>query len=568
MYSQSRQAGRAATVVSKQSAAMGANNSHDCYSVSGDESGYNDVITCNVDDLSDGQMKEVEVPENKKILVVRDHGQIYALSSKCTHYGAPLAKGALCNGRIQCPWHGACFSVTTGDIEDYPGLDSLQKFKVTVVGTQATIHYKASIVQEKRVKAMCRLSKSDHRTFLIIGGGAAGALCAQNLRQNGYQGNIIMATREKHLPYDRPKLSKALDASAEALALRKRDEFEAYDIVVKHECKATKVDFERKSVSFNDGTSTSYDKLLLCTGGSPQTLNVPGKDLGNIYVLRSVDDGNNIAATTRGKNVVVIGQSFIGLEVAAFLVDKATSITVLGRADIPLKLLLGDQIGSVVKRLLEERGVKFLWGNSPKEFLGDEDGKVKSIVLTDGTQLEADVCILGIGVRPTTEFLKNSGIVMSDDGYILVDKRMRTNIDDVYAAGDIVKFPLFILNDKQVNIQHWQMACKHGEIAGTNMAGKEREVQSVPFFWTVILGKSLRYTGYGTDYDDVIIHGDLSAYKFVAFLTRGDTVIAVASMNYDPIVAQAAQLFHSGRTISKQEILLDPQSWIGKLANC
>jgi len=319
------------------------------------ETQFPDVVKCSVDDLQDGQMKEVDAADNMKILLLKHQGKFHALSSKCTHYGAPLAHGSLCNGRVQCPWHGACFNVTTGDIEDYPGLDSLQTFKVSVSGKEATIHYRAAALKEKRVKAMCRHWATDKRTFLIIGGGAAGALCAETLRQNGFQGQIVMTSRERHVPYDRPKLSKSLDASADSLALRKKEEYKQHDVTFRPDSEITKVDVKNKTATFKDGSTLTYDKLLLCTGVSPQTLDIPGKDFQNIFLLRTVDDGNKIVAQAKEKKVVIIGQSFIGLEVASYLVDKAANVTVIGRADIPLKQLLGAKIGAMIKKVRHDK---------------------------------------------------------------------------------------------------------------------------------------------------------------------------------------------------------------------
>ncbi|XP_067650688.1 apoptosis-inducing factor 3-like isoform X2 [Haliotis asinina] len=526
----------------------------------------NDVFVCNQEDLKDGEMKEVDVPGGK-VLLTREKGQYYAVGPKCTHYGAPLASGVLCNGQVRCPWHGACFNIKTGDIEDFPGLNSLPTFEVSVRDSKVYVKAEEETVKKRfRVKSMVKCSGDNNQTFVLVGGGPATVECAETLRQEGFTGKVIIITREKHLPYDRPKLSKAMSIKPEEIALRQADFYQSHDIDIQTEKEVVSVDTSGKSVKFSDGSSLKFDKLLVATGGKPRTLPIPGLELQNVCQLRSPEDANYIASAAQGKKVVIIGSSFIGMEVAGFLVAKAQSVHVIGRSSAPLANIFGTKIGAVFQKMHEDKGVKFYFERSVKEFVG-VDGKVTEAILSDGTKLEADVCVLGIGVVPATDFLKDSGIAMTTRGFITVNKSLQTNVADVYAAGDIVEFPLFMAGDQQANIQHWQMAHKHGHIAALNMLGKTTEVRSVPYFWTVQYGKSVRYTGYGPGYDDVIVHGDLDAPKFVAFYTKGERVVAVASLAFDPIVSQAAQLMLNGGTITKDEIRDDPKSWTSRLQN-
>ncbi|XP_048247566.1 apoptosis-inducing factor 3-like isoform X1 [Haliotis rufescens] len=524
----------------------------------------NDVFVCNQGDLKDGEMREVEVAGGK-VLLTRDKGEYYAVGPKCTHYGAPLANGVLCNGRVRCPWHGACFNVKTGDIEDFPGLNSLPTFEVSVRDSKVYVKADAETVKKaSRVKSMVKHVADNKQTFVLVGGGPATVECAETLRQEGFTGKVVIVTREKHLPYDRPKLSKAMDIKPEAIALRDADFYKSHDIEIQMEKEVVSVDSSGKSVKLSDGGSVQFDKLLIATGGKPRTLPIPGLDLQNVCQLRTPGDANYIASAAQGKKVVIIGSSFIGMEVASCLAEKAESVSVVDLIKVPFQLTLGDKVGAALQKMHEDKGVKFYFERSVKEFVG-EDGKVTEAILSDGTKLEADLCVLGIGVVPATDFLKDSGITMTTRGFITVDKSLQTNMADIYAAGDIVEFPLFTAGDQQANIQHWQMAHQHGHTAALNMLGKTTEVHSVPFFWTVQYGKSVRYTGYGPGYDDVVVHGDLEAPKFVAFYTKGETVVAVASLAFDPIVSQAAQLMLNGGTITKEEIKDDPKSWTSRL---
>ncbi|KAK3582946.1 hypothetical protein CHS0354_019953 [Potamilus streckersoni] len=523
-----------------------------------------EAVVCGVDELKDGEMREVDVG-GEKALLVKQGSEFYAIGAKCTHYGAPLSKGVLCNGRVRCPWHGACFNVKTGDIEEFPGLDSLPKFQVEVSNGKVKIRAdKSALATSKRQKAMCKASAVNQKSVVIIGGGPASVSCVETLRQEGFQGKITLVSKDKYLPYDRIKLSKAMDTAPEAIALRNKDFYSSNDITVQTNKEVKSVSASSKSVKFADGSSLKFDSLLIATGGRPRVLPIPGADLKNVYILRTPDDANAIAQNAKGKKVVIIGSSFIGLEVAAFMSGKAQSVDVIARGTEPLENVFGREIGSMLRKMHEEKGVKFHFESGIKEFLG-KNGFVSEAVLSNGTKLPADVCILGVGVVPATEFLKDSGIKMTDRGFIPVNQFMQTDQPDIFAAGDIVEFPLFTVGGKDVNIQHWQMAHAHGRNAALNIVGKKHGIKSVPFFWTVMYGKSVRYTGYGPGYDDVVVHGEINAQKFVAFYTKGNEVVAVASMNFDPIVSQAAEMMQAGKKIMKSDVLKDPTAWLGKL---
>lgn len=413
---------------------------------------------------------------------------------------------------------------------------------------------------------MVKADASVKQTVLIIGGGPAALVCAETLRQESFKGHIVIATKEKHLPYDRPKLSKALGVTVESITLRDKKFCDDHQIEFKFEHEAEKVDVECKKVTFKSGQQLSFDKLVLATGTTPRVLTmIKGHDLKNVTTLRTYDDAHFIAEEAQGKNVVILGTSFIGVELAAALADKAKSVSLVDLVEAPFQLALGKDVGNVVKKLLAEKGVQFHFQTSASEFVGS-GGKIKEVVLQNGTKLPADLCVMGVGVVPVTDFLKGSGINISDRGFVTVNKRMQTLNPNVYAVGDISQFPLFMVNDESVNIQHWQMAHQQGRIAGLNIAGKATDIHSVPFFWTVVCGKSLRYTGYGFGYDDIVVSGNFDEQKFVAYYTKGDHVVAVAAMNSDPLASQAADYFLSGQTLTKQEIKKDAAAWTRKLS--
>ncbi|XP_013379769.1 apoptosis-inducing factor 3 isoform X2 [Lingula anatina] len=518
---------------------------------------------CEENEIKEGEMQEVMIGDQTALLV-KDHGELTAVGATCTHYGAKLSKGVLYNGRVRCPWHGACFNVKTGDIEDFPGLDSLPKYSVEVRSGRVIVKSSSTMQSKKRLKPMSCQSPDNEQVFLIIGGGAASVTCAETLRQEGFKGRLILATKELSLPYDRTKLTKALMSSAEEIALRDANFYEVYDIDVQTNKEAVNVDTMLKCVTFRDGSSINYDALTIATGGSPRKPVCPGADLKNVCLLRTPADANYIAEQGKGKHVAIVGNSFIGMEVAAYLASKAASVSVIGRSSVPLQSVLGQQVGQRLLKLFEEKGVKFFNNDSVKEFIGRE-GSVREVVLNDGGTLPADMVLVGIGVTPATGFLEGSGVMLNDSGHVIVDKFMKTNKDNIFAAGDIAEFPLFLTGDRKATIGHWQMAQAHGRVAALNMLGQDAEIYSVPYFWTVLFGKSLRYTGYGAGYDEVVLHGDLGELKFVAFYTKGDSVVAVSSLNFDPIVSQAAEVFAAGKTIRKEEISEGPYGFIHKL---
>ncbi|XP_075390505.1 apoptosis-inducing factor 3 isoform X1 [Tenrec ecaudatus] len=527
---------------------------------------YLEAAVCHFKDLENGQMREVELGWGK-VLLVKEAGEFHALGHKCPHYGAPLVKGVLSRGRVRCPWHGACFNISTGDLEDFPGLDSLPKFQVKVEKEKVYVRASKQALQlQRRTKVMAKcispsLGHSGSTNVLIVGAGAAGLVCAETLRQEGFSDRIVLCTLDRHLPYDRPKLSKSLEAQPEQLTLRPKEFFRAYGIEVLTEAQVVTVDVKNKKVVFKDGFKLEYSKLLLAPGSSPKTLSCKGKEVEHVFTIRTPEDANRVVRLARGRNAVVVGAGFLGMEVAAYLSEKAHSVSVVELEETPFRRFLGERVGRALMKMFENYRVKFYMQTEVSE-LRAQEGKLKEVVLKSSKVVRADVCVVGIGAVPATGFLKQSGISLDSRGFIPVNKMMQTSVPGVFAAGDAVTFPLAWRNNRRVNIPHWQMAHVQGRVAAQNMLAQEAEIGTVPYLWTAMFGKSLRYAGYGEGFDDVIIQGDLEELKFVAFYTKGDEVIAVASMNYDPIVSKVAEVLASGRAIRKREVETGDMSWL------
>ncbi|XP_033970844.1 apoptosis inducing factor mitochondria associated 4 isoform X1 [Trematomus bernacchii] len=518
-------------------------------------------LVCQEADLKDGQMKEVKVGD-QEVLLVRTQGQYSAVGSRCSHYNAPLIKGVLVGDRVRCPFHGACFNVRTGDIEEYPGLDSLPSYKVKVEDGKVYVSInKNSLKLTKRVKEMCSMVPGIKHTILLIGGGPASLVCAETLRQNCYQGRIIMVTKDSIPPFDKPKLSKAMNVDSSSILLRPSDFYQQYGIEVWTQKEAVSVDTADKAVKLSDGTLQHYDQLLISTGCRARPLDCPGWDLKGVTLLQRYEDAKEIHNACLGQKAVVIGASFIGMEVASYLSDKAASVAVVGPSRYPFEKSLGPEIGKMSMQMLEEQNVKFYMNERVTEIQG-ENGKVKGVLLKSGRVLEADVVIVGIGVIPNSDFLLGSKLEVNSGKAVIVDKFMRTNIPDIFSAGDITSFPLSIRGDQRVNVGHWQMSQAQGRVAGLNMLKKQTKFESVPFFWTVLLGKSIRYTGYGEGYTEIIFQGKVEERKFLAFYIKDDEVVAAASFMFDPAVARLAELMATGHVFTKAQAQADDLSWL------
>ncbi|XP_061637455.1 apoptosis inducing factor mitochondria associated 4 isoform X1 [Phyllopteryx taeniolatus] len=518
-------------------------------------------LVCQEADLRDGQMKVVSVAD-QKVLLVRTEGQYSAVGSQCSHYNAPLVKGALVGNRVRCPFHGACFNIKTGDIEEYPGLDSLPCHRVNVRDGKVYVSIKIkTLKQTRRVKEMCSVLPNITHTILLVGGGPAALVCAETLRQNCYQGRIVMVTKDTLPPFDKPKLSKAMNVDRSSIVLRSSGFFQQYGIEVRTEKEAVTVNTRDKAVTMKDGGVLRYDQLLISTGCRAKPLSCPGSDLTGVKLLQRYEDAKDIDASCLGRKAVVVGTSFIGMEVASYLVKKASSVSIVGTTKYPYERSLGSEIGNMTMQMLEEHNVKFYMNDGIAEIRG-ENGSVKEVLLKSGTLLEAEVVIAGIGVIPNSDFLAGSEVEIDSKKAVVVDKFMRTNVADVFSAGDVTSFPLTSRGDQRVNVGHWQMSQAQGRVAALNMLNIPTKIESVPFFWTVLLGKSIRYTGYGEGYTELVFKGKVEERKFLAFYIKDDTVVAAASLMFDPAVAQLAELMAAGQRITKAQTQAEDLSWL------
>jgi NADPH-dependent 2,4-dienoyl-CoA reductase/sulfur reductase-like enzyme len=345
-----------------------------------------------------------------------------------------------------------------------------------------------------------------------------------------------MITREDRLPYDRPNLSKdylAGNAEPEWMPLRPDDFFERYDIELLRGREVVGVDSSAKEITFEDGENLKYDAMLIATGGVPRS---PGFVTGaeeNVFLLRSFRDADTIVERAeKGSRAVVIGSSFIGMEAAASFKTRACDVTVVSPDEVPFEKVLGADIGTLFRDIHEQNGIKFKLGRTVRGLTGSEK-VVEGVELDNGELIDADLVVVGIGVRPATDLL--TGVEIHKDGGVITDEHLCVG-EDLYAAGDIAHFP-DARTGEMTRIEHWRTALQLGRTAAHNMAGKSTVFAAVPFFWTTQFDATLNYVGHVREWDSVVFQGEPESREFLAFYIKDHRILAVAGMNRDRDIA-------------------------------
>jgi NADPH-dependent 2,4-dienoyl-CoA reductase/sulfur reductase-like enzyme len=413
-------------------------------------------------------------------------------------------------------------------------------------------------------------AKTQDSGVVVVGGGSGGLGAIEGLRAGGYSGKITVISAEPHLPIDRTKLSKALITDLSKIEWRSSDFFKEGDVEFVTGQSVKSVDFKSKKVTSEDGKSYSYSKLILASGGVAKFLPMDGLkgDLGNVFVIRSLPNAQDImkaAGENGGKKIVVIGSSFIGMEVGNALAGMKHDVTIVGMEEEPMQAVMGKKIGSIFRKLLEKNGAKFKLSASVEKGTpsSSDKSKIGAVQLKDGTSLEADLVIEGVGIRPSTDYLKdNSAVELEKDGSIRVDEKFQIpGVDDAFAIGDIATFPYHgpSGNGKPVRIEHWDVAQNAGRSVALTINTNGKESKSfIPVFWSAA-GSQVRYCGNTPNgWDDLIVHGetDVSEGKqsWTAYYTKGEEVVAVASMMRDPYMTQSAELMRRGKMPSKSDL--------------
>ena len=458
-----------------------------------------------IGDLAEGKTISGRVGDDS-VLLSRFGGEFAAVSGTCTHYGGPLGDGLLEGETVRCPWHHACFNLRTGAVLHAPALDPLDRWRVDVEGDTVFVRGKLEAAEKTT-----RAAPTDVERVVIVGGGAAGLACANELRRLGYAGAITMLSADRDAPVDRPNLSKdylAGNAPEEWLPLRPADWYEQNRVELRLGAEVQRIDAARRRVHMASGEELPYDRLLLATGSEPNRLRGPGFHADNVFTLRSLGDASAIAEQAKaGARAVIVGSSFIGMEAAASLRKRDVEVTVVAPDHVPFERVFGADIGSWLQRLHERNGVRFHLGTVASSLDG------RNLKLANGQSVEADFVLVGIGVRPRAGLAEAAGI--PGGGAVPVDGFLETPLPGVFAAGDIAAYP-DPLTGEPVRIEHWVHAQRQGQVAAANMLGKQKRFEAVPFFWTEQFGVQLRYTGHAASWDRVEVDGDIDGGDFVA----------------------------------------------------
>jgi apoptosis-inducing factor 3 len=479
-----------------------------------------------IHDVSDGSIVSGRVDSDEAILVRRGN-EYFAVGAQCTHYHGALALGLLVDDTVRCPLHHACFSLRTGAALRAPALDPIACWRVELIGGK--IFARERITQAPaRAMPSAAEAKPSLESVTIIGGGAAGLAAADMLRRAGYSSRITIVSADDSAPYDRPNLSKDFltgNAPAEWMPLRSAEYYAERKIELLLDAKAQSIDIQRRKVILGDGRQLDFGALLLATGADPVHLDIPAAGGARLLYLRTFDDSRAIvAAAVSAKRVVVVGASFIGLEVAASLRQRGIEVHVVGPESIPFQRVLGIQLGTVIRDVHASHGVVFHLGTSVARIDGSR------VTLNDASTIEADFVVLGVGVRPAITLAEQAGLAI--DRGVRVNEYLETSAAGIFAAGDIARWPDPHSGDR-IRVEHWVVAQRQGQVAALNMLGHRQRFDAVPFFWSQHYDLTINYVGHAETWDAIDVDGSLNSHDCAVTYKRGGRMLAVATISRD-----------------------------------
>lgn len=475
------------------------------------------------DALADGQMLSGHVGE-EGVLLARRGNEFFAVGAACTHYHGPLAEGLMVGETVRCPWHHACFSLRTGEAMAAPALNPIDCWRTELRDGKVFVCERVDAKRDVQPVTTAAVPKA----VVIVGGGAAGFAAAEMLRRRHYAGSLVMLSDDDAPPVDRPNLSKdylAGTAPEEWLELRGSDFFHEQGIDLRLGTTVSSIDVGARTLALGDDSTLAFDRLLLATGAEPVRLQLPGIDLPHVFNLRTLRDCRRIIKrATVARRAVVMGASFIGLEVAASLRARGVEVHVVAPDRRPMERVLGPQVGDFVRRLHEAHGVVFHLEDTATRI--DE----RQVTLKQGGAIDADLVVVGVGVRPRLALAEKAGLAV--DRGVLVDPYLETSAPGIFAAGDIARWP-DPRSGTAIRVEHWAVAQRQGQTAALNMLGGRQPFDVVPFFWSQHYDVPINYVGHAENWDEVVIDGDLDARDCALRYVRGGRLLAVASINRD-----------------------------------
>jgi apoptosis-inducing factor 3 len=480
------------------------------------------------------------------VLMVRRGEAAFAIGASCTHYGGPLGEGLVVGETVRCPWHHACFSLRTGEALGGPALNPLPCFELE--RRDGLVRVTGKRVAGTPVRVPARIPSS----VVIVGAGPAGAACAEALRREGFTGPVTLVGDEPPAPVDRPNLSKdylAGTAPEEWMLLRPAEFYAGIGVTFILGDPATGLDTATQTVTLVSGRTLPYGALVLATGSEPRRLTVPGADRPGVFVLRTLADSRAIiAAAIPGKRAVLVGLSFIALEVATSLRKRGLAVDLVGPEPVPLGRLLGDEVGRFVQRVHQENGARFHLRTSVAKIHPD------AVECQNGERLPADLVVVGIGVIPRTALGESAGLAV-DNGFT-VDDRLRTSVPNVYAAGDVARLPDARLGTL-VRMEHFVVAERQGQAAARSLLGVGGPYRDVPFFWSQHPELTLNYVGHASGWDQIATRGSLEARDYVAFYLRGGRVLAALTVGRDRLSLRVEAALEAGDETALRALLAE-----------
>jgi apoptosis-inducing factor 3 len=487
--------------------------------------------------LTDGAMVVGSV-DGDEVVLARRGDELFAVGAHCTHYHGPLADGLIVGDTVRCPWHHACFSLRTGEPLRAPALDPIACWRTERVGNMVFVREKLRESADAPLAQATAPDRAQHSrklaapampgSVVIVGGGAAGLAAADMLRRQGYGGSLTMISADDAPPCDRPNLSKdflAGTAQEDWIPLRPPEYYTEQRIDLVLNARASSLDVREKRVHLDNGRTYGFDALLIATGADPVRLEIPGATSSQILYLRTFADSRAIIArAASARQVMIVGASFIGLEVAASLRARNINVHVVAPESQPLERILGPEIGRFIRKLHEEKGVVFHLGAT----VGRMNGRTAT--LSDGSSVDADFVVVGVGVRPAIGLAQQAGLTI--DRGVAVNEYLETSAPGVFAAGDIARWP-DPHSGGGIRVEHWIVAERQGQVAAKNMLGRRERFDLVPFFWSQHYDVAINYVGHAEKWDAIDIDGDLDARDCRVTYKQNNRALAVATIGRD-----------------------------------
>ena len=390
------------------------------------------------------------------------------------------------------------------------------------------------------------------QTFVIVGGGLAGAKAAETLREEGFDGRLVLIGDEAERPYERPPLSKEYlrGETAEKPYVHGEDFYAERGIELWTSARVTGVDAGRGELRLEDDRRLGYDRLLLATGAEPRRLDVPGAELAGIMYLRTVADSERIAERfERGRRVVVVGSGWIGAEIAASARMKGCEVTMIEMATLPLERVLGHEVGQIYLDVHRDHGIEFLPETTVERFEGE--GSLERVLTRDGALIETDVAIVGVGVTPRVQLAEAAGLRVENG--ILVDERLESSVPGVFAAGDVANahHPFY---ERRLRVEHWANALNQGPAAARAMLGEPVSYDEIPYFFSDQYETGMEYAGFASEWDEVVFRGDVAGREFIAFWLAEGRVVAGLNMNVWDVNEEIRELIRSRQPVDAKRL--------------